>query len=61
MTRDMPTIITGDDAEKEFGHLTLRDPDEMRRRTAEAFRNIDDIFAAQGLYLADLLQLMGKR
>ena len=62
MMRDLGAdILIGDEAQDAFGHLVLRDPDEMRRQTANAFGKIEDIFAAQGLYLADLLQLMGKR
>ena len=54
-------ILTGDEAQDAFGHLVLRDPEQMRQQTAEAFRNINAIFEAQGLYLVELLTLMGKR
>lgn len=53
------SIITGDDAVEAFD--ADRKAEQMRRETAAAFGRIEDIFAAQGLYLIDLLQLMGKR
>lgn len=49
-------ILTGDEAQEAFSHLVLRDPDEMRKQTAEAFRNIKDIFAAQGLMLSAIIR-----
>ena len=34
-------IVTGQDAQDTFGHLTERDPEEMRRQNAKAFHRIN--------------------
>lgn len=38
-------IITGKQADEAFGHLVLRDPEEMRRETEQAFEKIRQLFA----------------
>jgi hypothetical protein len=37
---DKPRILYDDEAEEEFGHLTLRDPEEMRRQNEEATKRL---------------------
>jgi hypothetical protein len=50
----MPVILTGSEAQEALGHLTLRDPVEMRRQNAEAIKKLRDIFAAQGMLLVNI-------
>lgn len=61
MMRDVPTILIGEQADDTFGHLVQRDPEEMRRQNADAFKRIDDIFAQQGSLLVSLFRKAGER
>lgn len=55
----MTRIFWGDEADEAFGHLVLRDPDEMRAETEDAFIRIGELLAVQRLVLLDL-QRRGK-
>jgi hypothetical protein len=39
----MPVILTGSEAQEALGHLTLRDPVEMRRQNEAAFKKLMEI------------------
>lgn len=50
-------ILIGADAVREFGKP--RDPDRMRRATEAAFKRVRDLFAEQGLMVANLMRENG--
>lgn len=47
-------ILTGSEAVREFGDP--HDPEQMRKRTADAFQHIRDLFAEQGLLMTNLMR-----
>lgn len=40
---EAPLLFYGDDAQEQFGHLIVRDPEKMREQNAEAFQELRDL------------------
>lgn len=40
---EAPLLFYGDDAQEQFGHLALRDPEKMRAENAAAFRELREL------------------
>lgn len=51
-----PKIFIGSEAKDSFGHLVARDPERMRRESAEAFARIYALIASRKKLLNELLR-----